>query len=72
MMNGQGSPDEGARRGKAYSVNVRVKAQSSTSCSFCWFVTATCPTHQEMTESDRSMYRLHLERSHGLCSEILP
>jgi len=57
---------------KAYSVNVQVKAHSSTSCSFCWFVLALYPTLKCMTERDSTTFKAHLEKAHGLKEEIQP
>lgn len=57
---------------KAYSVNIQVKAQSSTSCSFCWFVISLYPTLSSMTLRDDTTYREHLKKAHGLKEEIKP
>ena len=70
MSQGQTPTDDGKGGRKAYAVNVQLKAQSSTSCSFCWFVMTLYPTMKGMTEKDTSTYRLHLEKIHGLTGEI--
>ena len=66
MASGQIGADEGNNGRKAYTVNVHAKAQSTSSCSFCWFVVAVYPTLQGMTPRDESTYRSHLQKSHGL------
>ena len=71
MSNGQNpTNDEGGR--KAYSVNVQVKAASSTSCAFCWFVVTVYPTLKGMTERDSTTFKAHLQKAHGLRDEIQP
>jgi hypothetical protein len=72
MSNGQNSADEHANGRKSYSVNVHAKAQSSTSCSFCWFVMTMYPALTGMTERDGATFKAHLQRSHGLKGEIRP
>ena len=57
---------------KAHSVSVQVKAQSSTSCSFCWLVLALNPTLKGMGERDSATFKAHLEKAHGLKDEIQP
>ena len=55
---------------KAFAANVQVKAQSSTSCSFCWFVMTIYPTLSGMIERDSDTFRLHLKKAHGLKPDI--
>jgi hypothetical protein len=62
--------NNGAR--KAYSVNIQVKAQSSTSCAFCWFILTVYPTLKGMTDRDSVTFKAHLENTHGLRDEIKP
>ena len=57
---------------KAYSVNIQVKAPSSASCAFCWFVLTTYPDLKGMNERDGSTFRAHLQQEHGLKGEIQP
>jgi hypothetical protein len=57
---------------KPYSVDVRAKALSSTSCSFCWFILTINPTLKGMTHRDSALFREHLKRAHGLMQEIQP
>jgi hypothetical protein len=56
---------------KAQSVDAQAKAQSGTSCSFCWFVLAVYPSLKGMTEKDNATFREHLKKAHGL-SEGIP
>ena len=56
---------EGTAR-KAQSVGDQAKAQSGTSCSFCWFVLAVYPSLKGMTEKDITTFREHLKKAHGL------
>ena len=70
MINGQNTANNGA--GKTYAVNIQAKAQSSNSCSFCWFVVTLYPTLKGMTERDHTTYKAHLEKSHGLRADIQP
>jgi hypothetical protein len=70
MSNDRIAADEGMSGRKAYSVNVHAKAQSNTSCSFCWFVLGLYPTLHGMTERDTNTFKLHLENVHGLKDEI--
>jgi hypothetical protein len=72
MNNGQNSAGEGFLGRKAYSASIQVKAQSSTSCAFCWFVLTLYPTLTGMTERDGATFRAHLEKEHGLRQEIQP
>jgi hypothetical protein len=72
MSNGQNSADERVNGRKVYSVNVQAKAQSSTSCSFCWFVMTMYPSLNGMTERDGATFKAHLQKSHGLKDEIRP
>ena len=55
---------------KQYSAKVQVKAHSSTSCSFCWFVLNLYPTLTKMTPRDSSTFAEHLKKEHGLKEEI--
>ena len=57
---------------KAHSVSVQVKAQSSTSCSFCWLVLTLNPTLEGMSERDSATFKAHLKKDHGLTDEIQP
>jgi len=70
MSDGQNPANGGIGGSKAYSVNIQVKAPSSTSCSFCWFILMTYPTLKGMTERDGSTFKTHLQKEHGLKSEI--
>jgi hypothetical protein len=70
MNNDRIATDESVGGRKAYSVNVHAKAQSNTSCSFCWFVLGLYPTLAGMTERDTSTFKVHLEKAHGLRDEI--
>lgn len=72
MSDDRNPEDDGIRGRKAYAVNIQVKAQSSTSCSFCWFVLNLYPTLEGMTERDSSTYTVHLRKEHGLRDEIEP
>ena len=72
MSDEKTTPNETKQGRKAYAVNIQVKAQSSTSCAFCWFVMTTYPTLGGMPERDSSTFRAHLEKSHGLRGEIQP
>ncbi len=67
MTHGQNAADNGA---KTYAVNIHAKAQSSTSCSFCWFVVTLYPALKGMPDRDHVTFKTHLEKSHGLVSEI--
>jgi len=71
MSNGKTPANETGGR-KTYSVKLQVKAPSSTSCAFCWFVINLYPTLTSMSERDHTTYRSHLEKSHGLRPEIQP
>ena len=70
MSNGQNAADGHGGARKAFSVDIQAKAQSSTSCSFCWFVLTLYPSLKGMTERDSTTYRAHLQKSHGLEKEI--
>jgi hypothetical protein len=70
MSIGQNAADERKGGKKAFAANVQVKAQSSTSCSFCWFVMTIYPTLNGMIDRDSDTFRLHLEKAHGLRPEI--
>ncbi len=72
MNDGHNPASEGIGGRKAYSVNVHAKAQSSTSCSFCWFVLTLYPTLKGMTDRDSTTFKAHLEKEHGLREEIRP
>lgn len=72
MSTGKNPTNEVDSSRKTYSAKVQLKAQSSTGCAFCWFVLNLYPTLTSMSERDHSTYKAHLERSHGLCSEIQP
>lgn len=72
MSNGLNSADETKGGKKTYSVNVQVKAQSSTSCSFCWFVLTLHPTLKGMPKNDEATFRAHLVKAHRLQGEIQP
>jgi hypothetical protein len=72
MSNGQNPTNGGNGGRKAYSVNIQVKAHSSTSCSFCWFVLNLYPTLEGMTARDTTTYRAHLQKAHGLRDDIQP
>ena len=70
MNNGQNAADGRIGGSRPYSVHVKVKAQSSTDCSFCWFVLALYPTLKRMTERDSATFTAHLTKAHGLKGEI--
>jgi hypothetical protein len=70
MTHGQNASDDGLGGRKVYSVNVQVKAQSSTSCSFCYFVLTLYPTLKGMTDRDTATFKSHLQHTHGLTDEI--
>jgi hypothetical protein len=72
MTNGQDAAGDGPGGREAYSVNVHVKAQSSTSCSFCYFVLTLYPTLKGMTDRDTTTFMSHLQQAHGLKDEIQP
>ena len=72
MSDAKNAANEGNGGRKAYPVNIRVKAPSSTSCSFCWFVLKLYPTLKGMTDRDTATFRAHLEKVHGLGDEIQP
>jgi len=69
-MSGTSSGGETER--KAYSAKVQAKAQSSSACSFCWFVLTIYPTLKGMTPRDAATFREHLTKAHGLKHEIAP
>jgi hypothetical protein len=58
--------------GKVYSAKVEAKAQSSTSCAFCWFVLTIYPSLKGMTARDEATFTEHLKKAHGLKQEIAP
>jgi hypothetical protein len=70
MTNGINAADgiKGGR--KLYSMNVQAKVQSSTSCSFCWFVLTLHPSLKGMPERDEDTFRAHLVKAHRLQGEI--
>jgi len=70
MSTGQNAADERRGAKKAFAADIQVKAQSSTSCSFCWFVMTIYPTLNGMIERDSDTFRLHLQKAHGLRPEI--
>jgi len=70
MTNGQNAAGDGLGGRKAYSVNIHVKAQSSTSCSFCYFVLTLYPTLKGLTDRDTATFKSHLQQAHGLMDEI--
>jgi hypothetical protein len=72
MSTGQNAADERNGGKKAYSVNVQVRAQSSTSCSLCYFFLTLYPTLKGMTERDDATFKAHLQKAHGLMEEIQP
>ncbi|HYW85667.1 MAG TPA: hypothetical protein VFB30_20615, partial [Spirochaetia bacterium] len=57
---------------KAQSAKVQAKAQSSSTCSFCWFVLTIYPTLKGMTPRDTATFREHLTKAHGLSHDIAP
>ena len=72
MTHAQNAEGDGLGGRKAYSVNVQAKAQSSTSCSFCYFVLTLYPTLKGMTDRDTTTFKAHLRQVHGLRDEIQP
>ena len=70
MSDGQNAANESNVGRKAYSVNIQAKAQSSTSCSFCWFVITLYPTLKGMKERDETTFKAHLQKAHGLRDDI--
>ena len=69
---GQNAADESKGGRKLFAANVQVKAHSSTSCTFCWFIMTIYPTLSGMTDKDGSTFKQHLEKSHGLSADIQP
>ncbi len=65
-----GGSSSGGGCGKTYSVDIQVKAQSSTSCSFCWFVLTIYPDFAGMSSNDMLVFREHLKKKHGLTEQI--
>ena len=55
---------------KTSSTKVQPKAQSTTGCSFCWFVLTLYPTLNGMTDGDTETFREHLKMVHGLKQDI--
>ncbi len=72
MSNHPNAADVCSGGSKAYAANIRVKTQSSTSCSFCWFVISIYPDLAGMSSSDEVTFRKHLIKSHGLKEPTLP
>jgi hypothetical protein len=72
MSDDQNAANERNGGKKVYAVNIqaKAKAQSSTSCSFCWFVLTLYPTLKGMTDRDSTTFKMHLEKAHGLRKEI--
>jgi len=70
MNNGQNAANGRIGGSKPYSIHIKVRAQSSTACSFCWFVLALYPTLKGMTERDSATFTAHLRQAHGLQDEI--
>lgn len=70
MTNAQNPADRLGGAREVYSVRLRAKASSSTSCSFCWFVLSLYPTLKGMTARDSTTYTAHLVKAHGLKDEI--
>ncbi len=70
MTNGANAADETKGGRKLYAVNVQAKAQSSASCSFCWFVMTLHPTLKGMPKRDEDTFRAHLVKAHRLQGEI--
>jgi len=66
----QNAADERKGDRKAFAANVQAKAESSTGCSFCWFVMTIYPTLKGMIDKDHDTFKLHLEKAHGLRPEI--
>jgi hypothetical protein len=69
---GQNGADESKGGRKLFAANVQVKAHSSTSCTFCWFIMTIYPTLGGMTDKDGATFKTHLEKSHGLTADIQP
>jgi len=69
---GQNAADESKGGRKLFAANIQVKAHSSTSCTFCWFIMAIYPTLSGMTDKDGATFKTHLEKSHGLTADIQP
>jgi hypothetical protein len=72
MGTGQDAADRRSGGRKVFAANIQVRAQSSTSCTFCGFIMTIYPTLSGMTDKDSTTFREHLEKSHGLTSEIQP
>ena len=70
MSIGQNAADGKRDARKAFAANIQVKAHSSTSCTFCWFVMTIYPTLKGMIERDSDTFRLHLQKAHGLKPDI--
>jgi len=67
---GQNAADDRKGGRKVFAANIEVKAASSTSCAFCWFVMGVYPSLSAMIEKDSDVYRLHLLKTHGLKPDI--
>ena len=72
MNSGLSGIEEGGKDKKQSTVGVRAKAQSGSTCSFCWFVLKLHPNPERMTSRDAALYTEHLKKSHGLKDEIQP
>jgi hypothetical protein len=72
MSIGQNAADERDGGRKLFAANIQVKAQSSTSCTFCWFIMTIYPALSGMTDKDGATFRTHLEKAHGLTPDIQP
>ena len=70
MSIGQNASDERKGGKKLFAANIQVKAHSSTSCTFCWFIMTIYPSLSGMTDKDGATFKTHLEKSHGLSAEI--
>ena len=70
MSIGQNAANGGNGGRKEFTANIQVKAQSSTSCTFCWFIMTIYPTLSGLTVKDGATFKTHLEKSHGLSAEI--
>ena len=70
MSIGQNAANRKGDGKKTFAADIQVKAQSSTSCTFCWFVMTIYPTLKGMIEKDSDTFRLHLQTAHGLKPEI--
>lgn len=69
-MSGTSSGGETER--KAFSAKVQPNGQSTSACSFCWFVLTIYPTLKGMTPRDTATFQEHLRKVHGLKHDIAP